>query len=252
MYFLNLRYPRIVFDSFSELTHRQTVSTPRCPALAYTRQYLPGNRKISMGLYRKYILPRATHFACSLKPAMQQRARVVPLATGRVLEIGIGSGLNLPFYAAGKVAHLWGLDPSRELWALAQTNRAAVDFGIEYLEAPAAAIPLANACADSVLITYTLCTIPEVAPALAEIRRVLKPGGQLIFCEHGAAPDRRVRRWQERLNPAWRTLAGGCNLNRSVPALLEQGGFRIDDLQTMYIPGWKPVSFNYRGIARPR
>ena len=204
-----------------------------------------------MGLYRKYILPRATHFACSLQPAMQQRARVVPLAAGRVLEIGIGSGLNLPFYAPGKIEHLWGLDPSRELWALARANREAVDFDVEFIEARAASIPLDSASADCVLITYTLCTLPEVVPALAEMHRVLKPGGQLIFCEHGAAPDRRVRRWQNRLNPAWRALAGGCNLNRSIPSLLEQGGFRIDDLQTMYIPGWKPVSFNYRGIARP-
>ena len=175
-----------------------------------------------MGFYRKYILPRATNFACGLKPTMQQRAKVAPLATGRVLEIGIGSGLNLPFYEPGRVEHLWGLDPSRELWALAQTKRDAVDFGVEYLEASAAAIPLPNASANSVLITYTLCTIPEVLPALAEVRRVLKPGGQLIFCEHGAAPDRRVRRWQDRLNPVWKTLAGGCNLNRSIPALLEQ------------------------------
>lgn len=204
-----------------------------------------------MGFYRKYILPRATHLACSLKPTMQQRARVVPLATGRVLEIGAGSGLNLPFYEAAGIQQLWALDPSRELWALAQSNRAAVSFNVEYIEAEAAAIPLATASADSVLITYTLCTIPEVLPALAEVRRVLKPGGQLIFCEHGAAPDRRVRRWQDRLNPAWRFVAGGCNLNRQVPELLEQGGFRIDDLQRRYIPGWKPVSFNYWGIARP-
>jgi len=205
-----------------------------------------------MGLYRKYILPRATHFACSLRPAMQQRARVVPLASGRVLEIGIGSGLNLPFYTAGKVAHLWGLDPSRELWALAQTRLDGLDFDVEFLAAPAASIPLESASADSVVITFTLCTIPEVLPALEEVRRVLKPGGRLLFCEHGAAPDLPVRRVQDRLNPVWRVLAGGCNLNRQVPALLEQGGFRIDELQAGYITGWKPVSFNYRGIARPR
>lgn len=204
-----------------------------------------------MGFYRKHILPRATHFACSLQPPMQQRARVVPLAAGRVLEIGIGSGLNLPFYTAGRIDHLWGLDPSRELWALAQANRPAVDFDIEFIAAPAAAIPLPAACADSVVITYTLCTIPEVLPALAEVRRVLKPGGRLLFCEHGAAPDHGVRRWQDRLNPLWRVLAGGCNLNRAVPALLEQGGFRIEALQAGYISGWKPLSFNYRGIARP-
>ena len=205
-----------------------------------------------MGFYRKYILPRATHFACSLKPTMQQRARIVPLAAGRVLEIGIGSGLNLPFYTAGKVEHLWGLDPSRELWALAQARRGAVDFDVEFIEAQAASIPLAVASADCVVITYTLCTIPEVLPALEEVRRVLKPGGQLIFCEHGAAPDQSVRRWQDRLNPVWRAVAGGCNLNRPVPVLLEQGGFRIDDLQTLYIPGWKPASFNFWGSARYR
>jgi len=204
-----------------------------------------------MGLYRKYILPRATHFACSLRPAMQQRARVVPLASGRVLEIGIGSGLNLPFYAPGMVEHLWGLDPSRELWALAQANRESVDFDVEFIEAPAACIPLASASADSVVITYTLCTIPEVLPALEEVRRVLKPGGRLLFCEHGAAPDLAVRRFQDRLNPVWRLLAGGCNLNRPVPDLLERGGFRIDELQAGYITGWKPVSFNYWGTARP-
>lgn len=204
-----------------------------------------------MGFYRKHILPRATHFACSLQPPMQQRARVVPLAAGRVLEIGIGSGLNLPFYAPGMVEHLWGLDPSRELWALAQANRESVDFDVEFIEAPAACIPLASASADSVVITYTLCTIPEVLPALEEVRRVLKPGGRLLFCEHGAAPDLPVRRVQDRLNPVWRVLAGGCNLNRQVPALLEQGGFRIDELQAGYITGWKPVSFNYWGTARP-
>lgn len=204
-----------------------------------------------MDFYRKYILPRATHFACSLKPAMEQRGKVVPLASGRVLEIGIGSGLNLPFYTPGKVEHLWGLDPSRENWALLEGRRAPVDFDFEFLEASAEAIPLDAASADCVLLTYTLCSLPAVQPALEEIRRVLKPGGQLIFCEHGAAPDAAVRRWQDRLNPLWRRVSGGCNLNRAAPDLLRQGGFIIQEMEAGYIPGWKPASFNYRGIARP-
>jgi len=204
-----------------------------------------------MGFYRKYILPRATHFACSLKPASIQRGKVVPLASGRVLEIGIGSGLNLPFYEPGRVQHLWGLDPSRENWVLTEGSRAPVDFDVEFLEAAAEAIPLDSACADCVVMTYTLCTLPAVRPAMEEIRRVLIPGGQLIFCEHGAAPDAGIRRWQDRLNPLWRRVSGGCNLNRATPELLLQGGFKIQEMEAGYIPGWKPASFNYWGIARP-
>lgn len=205
-----------------------------------------------MGLYRKYILPRATHFACSLKPAMEQRGKVVPLASGRVLEIGIGSGLNLPFYAPDRVEHLWGLDPSRENWELTQGRRAPVGFNVEFLQASAESIPLDDASADCVLLTYTLCSLPAVPESLEEIRRVLKPGGQLIFCEHGTAPDADVRRWQDWLNPLWRRVSGGCNLNRTAPDLLRQGGFTIQEMEAAYIPGWKPASFNYRGIARPK
>lgn len=205
---------------------------------------------VPMGFYRNVILPRATHFACGLKPVRRQRGKVVPLASGRVLEIGIGSGLNLPFYAPGRVDHLWGLDPSRENWALSEGARAPVDFAVEFLEAAAETIPLDDASADCVLMTYTLCTLPAVRPALEEMRRVLKPGGALIFCEHGAAPDAAVRRWQDRLNPLWRRVAGGCNLNRAAPDLLRQGGFTLQMLETGYIPGWKPASFNYWGVAR--
>ena len=204
-----------------------------------------------MGIYRKYMLPGITHFTCGLKPTMKQREKVVPLAEGRVLEIGIGSGLNLPYYIPGKVEHLWGLDPSREMLALAEKNRVPVDFDIELIEAPAESIPLDNDSADSVLITYTLCTIPAVIPALEEARRVLRPNGRLIFCEHGAAPDRAVRRWQDALTPAWKIVGGGCHLNRQIPEFLEHGGFKIRKLETMYIPGWKPVCFNYWGTARP-
>ena len=202
-----------------------------------------------MNIYEKYLLPRLVNFACGLKPMMKQREKVVPLAEGRVLEIGIGSGLNLPFYAPGKVKHLWGLDPSKETWALAHDKRSGLDFEVEFIEASAEDIPLDAASADSVLITYTICTVPDAIFALKEARRVLKPGGSLLFCEHGLAPDESVRRWQNRLNPFWSKIGGGCNLNRPIPELIEQAGFNIRNLDTMYIPGWRPASFNYWGVA---
>ncbi len=202
-----------------------------------------------MGFYDKYVLPRVVNLTCSLKPTMKQREKIVPLAEGRVLEIGVGSGLNLPFYNPEKVRHLWGLDPSTEMWALAQKTNRKLDFEIEFLEASAGAIPLDSDCVDTVMITYTLCTIPEVLPALEEMRRVLKVDGRLLFCEHGIAPDRSVRKWQDRLNPLWMKFGGGCNLNRPIPELLEKGGFKIRGMDAMYIPGWKPASFNYWGSA---
>ena len=202
-----------------------------------------------MGLYTKYVLPRAVRFLCSAKPFRRQREKVVPQAEGRVLEVGIGSGLNLPFYAAGQVQHLWGLDPSRESWALAQPTVAQAEFDVEFIAATAEELPLDDGSADTVLVTYTLCSIPEILPALGEMRRVLKQGGQLIFCEHGSAPDEAVRRWQNRLNPIWKRVSGGCNLNLPVPSLLNQAGFRIRAMDTMYLPGWKPACFNYWGTA---
>jgi ubiquinone/menaquinone biosynthesis C-methylase UbiE len=202
-----------------------------------------------MGIYQKYVLPRFVNFTCGLKPTMKQREKIVPLAQGRVLEIGIGSGLNLPFYTPGRVKHLWGLDPSPEMWALAQKKLGTLDFDVEFLEAPAEDIPLDDGSVDTVLITYTLCTIPDVPAALEEARRVLKSDGSLVFCEHGLAPDESVRRWQNRLNPLWKRIGGGCNLNRPITTLIEQAGFRIRDMDTMYIPGWKPASFNYWGTA---
>ena len=202
-----------------------------------------------MGIYDKYILPRVVHFTCGQKPAMKQRQKVVPRAYGRVLEIGIGSGLNIPFYDPEKVEHLWGLDPSEEMWAIAARNAESHHLDAKPLRSGAEAIPLENNAADSVVITYTLCTIPDARPALEEIRRVLKPGGILLFCEHGEAPDSKVRLMQDLANPLWRRLGGGCHLNRPIPTLLEQSGFCSDDLQTMYIPGWKPACFNYWGTA---
>ena len=203
-----------------------------------------------MGFYDKYLLPRLVHFTCGQNPSMRQRQKVVPMAEGRVLEIGIGSGLNIPFYDTQRVEYLWGLDPSAEMWAIAQKNAAEHHLDAEYIQSSAETIPLDNNIADSVLMTYTMCTIPDIHQALDEVRRVLKPSGKLIFCEHGKAPDLNIQRWQNRLNPIWKSLAGGCNMNRPIPSLLEKSGFRSDDLQTMYLPGWKPATFNYWGTAR--
>jgi ubiquinone/menaquinone biosynthesis C-methylase UbiE len=205
-----------------------------------------------MGLYNKYVLPKLVHFACSLKPARKQREKVVPLAEGRVLEIGVGSGLNLPHYDATKVTKIWGLDPSPEMTRMARQAARSSPIDVEFIDLPGDEIPLEDNSVDTVLLTYTLCTIPEGEAALRQMSRVLRPGGKLIFCEHGAAPDPSVRRWQDRINPIWQRFAGGCHLNRSIPSLIEAGGFRITQMDTMYLPGWRPASFNYWGTATPR
>ncbi len=202
-----------------------------------------------MGLYAKFILPRVIDFGCGVEPAQRQRAKVVPKARGRVLEVGFGSGLNLPFYDTRQVEHVWALEPSNDMWRLAGERIDHCTLSIEHVAASAEAIPLAAACAAAVLVTYTLCTVPDAPTALAEIRRVLRPGGELIFCEHGAAPDTAVRKWQDRVNPLWKRIGGGCNLNRDIPGLLKSGGFDIRALDTLYLPGWRPASFNYWGTA---
>lgn len=202
-----------------------------------------------MGLYERFILPKVVNLTCSSKPIRYQRRKVVPLAKGRVLEIGIGSGLNLPYYDPSKVEMIWGLEPSMQMRAMAEKRVNESPFKVEFIGLSDDEIPLESNSVDTVLVTYTLCTIPDVVPALEGMRRVLKPGGELIFSEHGLAPDENVRRWQDRMNPIWKRFGGGCNLNRPIPSLIEQGGFKIKNMETMYTPGWKPASFNYWGTA---
>jgi SAM-dependent methyltransferase len=204
-----------------------------------------------MSLYERFVLPRVVDFACAAKPAMRQRAKIVPAAQGRVLEIGFGSGLNLPFYDPDRVEHLWALEPSPRMWQLASERVGAARFPVEFVEASADAIPLPDRSADTVLVTYTMCTLPDVVAALGEVDRLLKPGGRLLFCEHGEAPDPGVRRWQRRLNPVWSRLAGGCHLDRPIPSILEGAGFRLRNLSTMYLPGFRPATFNFWGSAAP-
>ena len=187
--------------------------------------------------------------ACKTSSIAKQREKVVPFAEGRVLEIGIGSGLNLPFYNAEKVTRVWGVEPSAEMRTKAQKEAEKANFEVELLNCPGEEIPLENNSADTVLMTFTLCTIPNALQALKEMRRILKPEGRLIFCEHGLAPDENVARWQHRITPVWKKFAGGCHLNRAIPELITQGGFRIQQMETMYIPTWKPAGFNYWGMA---
>jgi ubiquinone/menaquinone biosynthesis C-methylase UbiE len=205
-----------------------------------------------MGIYSKYVLPRVIDFACSLEPNMRQREKVVPLATGEVLEIGLGSGLNLPYYDSTRVKKLWGLEPAEPMRRMAAPAVRRLQFEFEFLDLPGEEIPLQTDSVDTVLVTYTLCTIPDTEAALRGMARVLRPGGKLIFCEHGAAPDASVRRWQDRINPIWKRIGGGCNLNREIPDLIEAGGFEIDAIDTMYLPGWRPAAFNYWGTASAR
>lgn len=202
-----------------------------------------------MGLYDRYVLPRVINLACSSKPNMKQREKIVPLAEGEVLEIGMGSGLNLGFYDPGKVRKVYGLEPSEGMRQLARKNPAGAQIELEVIDLPGERIPLDENSIDTVVVTYTLCTIPNVQEALRGMRRVLRPGGKLLFCEHGLAPDEGVRKWQARINPAWRLFAGGCNVNRDIPAVLAAGGFRVDVDERMYIPGVRFLSYNYWGSA---
>ncbi len=204
-----------------------------------------------MSFYENHILPRFINCACGAKPIRYQREKVVPRASGVVLEIGIGTGLNLSYYETGKVERLIGLDPSERSWKLAGKRARDLPFEVEFIGLPGEQIPLEDDSVDTVLVTYALCTIPDPVSALQGMRRVLRPGGRLLFCEHGLAPDESVARWQSRINPWWRPIAGGCNLNRDIPALLSAGGFTSDDMQRAYIPGTpRFAGFNYWGGAR--
>jgi ubiquinone/menaquinone biosynthesis C-methylase UbiE len=202
-----------------------------------------------MGFYSDVILPRLCDLAMRNKRLVPYRERVIGAAEGRVLEIGIGSGLNLPFYRP-PVKQILALEPAPKLVAMAR-RAPHPGMPVSFLEASAEAIPLDDCSVDTVVTTWSLCTIPQAATSLGEMRRVLRPGGKLLFVEHGLAPDDGVRRWQDRLTPAWRSISGGCHLNRPIQAMIEGAGFRVDRIETGYMPGLKPMTFMYEGSARP-
>ena len=203
-----------------------------------------------MGIYAKHILPRLLDLAMRNKETARLRAAWIPQARGVVLEIGIGSGLNLPFYSS-EVHRIYGVDPSVELQRMARqratTGRGKVEFLTQSAEEP---LPLASATIDTVVVTWTVCSIPNAAKALQEMKRVLKGSGRLIFVEHGRAPDPAVAAWQDRLTPVWKRITGGCHLNRRIDELVMEAGFQISDLKTCYVAGPRPMTYTYQGVAR--
>jgi ubiquinone/menaquinone biosynthesis C-methylase UbiE len=204
-----------------------------------------------MGFYAEWILPPLIDLSMRNKRLRPYRERTAGAAEGRVLDIGIGSGLNLPFYARN-ACEIFALDPPLPLLARAQSKVPRTQTPVHLLEGSAERIPLADRSMDAIVMTWTACSIPEICAALEEMRRVLRPGGRLLFVEHGRAPETRVARWQDRLNPFWQRLSGGCRLNRKIDDLLADAGFQIDRLATGYIPGPKIMTFFYEGAATPR
>jgi ubiquinone/menaquinone biosynthesis C-methylase UbiE len=205
-----------------------------------------------MGVYDTYVLPHLIDLACGSGDVAKQRAKVVPRATGRVLEVGMGPGLNLPFYDRTNVELVWGLEPSEGMRRKAAAALDATDLDVRWLDLPGEEIPLDDRSVDTVVLTYTLCTIPDWQRALEQMRRVLKPGGQLLFSEHGEAPDEPVRRWQHRIDPVWTRLAGGCHITRPIPRMIEAAGFEFVDVESAYLPGPRIASYHSWGAAVSR
>ena len=201
--------------------------------------------------YDRHIVPRLIGCACSTKPIMKQREKVVPHATGKVLELGIGGGLNLAFYNPAKVTGVFGVDPSEGLRERAARAPRPDGLKVEVRDGTAEALPFEDASFDTVVCTFTLCSVCGPQQALAEARRVLKPAGTFLFCEHGLAPDPEVARWQRRIEPVWKRLCGGCHLTRPVASAIGAAGFKLGKVETMYLPksprfaGW-----NEWGAAR--
>ena len=205
-----------------------------------------------MSVYEERVLPPLLILACGVRPVSKQREKIVPRATGDVLEVGFGGGANLPFYNPDKVSHVWGLEPSVGMRRRAQKTIRESAIDVDLIDLPGEEIPLDDNSVDTVLVTYTLCTIADTATALAGMRRVLKPNGQLLFCEHGRAPDKEVCKWQDRCDPIWQKVAGGCSMKKDIPQILAASGFAVEDDNRMYIPGIRALSYNYWGAATIR
>lgn len=198
--------------------------------------------------YERYVLPYLLDFACGLAPIARRRQAVIPHARGRVLEVGIGTGLNLPFYDRSQVQSLVGVDPAEQMHVLARRRSARAGLPVDLRTLSADRLPFDDASFDTVVCTYTLCSVPDPLAALAEMRRVLRPQGKLLFAEHGLAPDAAVARWQARIEPAWKHIAGGCHLQRDVPRLLAQAGFDAS-MERGYVSWPKTLAYNYWGEA---
>jgi len=204
-----------------------------------------------VSLWADHVLPHLVEKACRSTVILDERKRWVPRAHGEVLELGVGSGLNLAFYDAARVARVTGIDPSRPLLARAAARASTAPVPVELLRGHAEHLPFADRSFDSAVITYSLCSVDDPARALAELRRVLRPGGELVFVEHGLARDAATRRWQRWLTPVWQRVAGGCHLDRDIAAILREAGFRSDDLRADYTDGARWLSYTVEGTARP-
>ena len=202
-----------------------------------------------MSFYSRYVLPRLIDLAMKQKRMRKRRAALVPNAHGRVLEIGIGSGLNLPYYDTSRLRRLCAVDPSAELLAMARKKARRLKMEVELVQQSAERLPFGDASFDSALITWTLCSIPDPAAALREIRRVLKAGGELFFIEHGLSRDPGVASWQRRLTPLWRPIAGGCHLDRRMDELIGAAFGRVN-METFYLEGPRILTYIYEGCAR--
>lgn len=189
-----------------------------------------------MRFYDQHVLPHLINCACGSPQILKLRSQVVPKAEGVVLEVGMGSGINLPFYDTERVDFVWGLEPSEGMRRKAAKRVAESAVDVRWLDLPGEEIPLESNSVDTVLLTFTLCTIPDPYTALQQMRRVLKPGGKLLFCEHGRAEQASVRSWQNRLNSVWSRLAGGCQLNRQIDGLIAQSGFELRNVRTFFMP----------------
>ena len=201
-----------------------------------------------MNFYERWILPPILDLIMRQKHLTKYRRTAVAAARGRVLEIGVGSGLNFSLYGK-EVELVYGIDPSPRLLAIARRRAAASTVPVELLLGSATAIPLADDAVDTVVMTWTLCSIPDPLAALREIRRVLKPNGTLCFVEHGLSPEPGIERWQHRITPAWRRVAGGCHLDRKIDELIRLAGFNLTNLQVEYAPGPRTMSYMYEGCA---
>jgi ubiquinone/menaquinone biosynthesis C-methylase UbiE len=204
-----------------------------------------------VSLWADRVLPWLVEKACRSGAILEERKRWVPRARGEVLEVGVGSGLNLAFYDAATVSRVTGLDPSAPLLARARRRAEEALVPVELTRGHAEQLPFADHAFDSAVITYSMCSLADPARALAELRRVLRPGGELVFVEHGLAPDTRIARWQRRLTPVWRRLGGGCHLDRDIAAILRAAGYRTDDLHAGYSEGARLLSYTFEGTARP-
>ena len=201
-----------------------------------------------MGVYRKFILPRLIDAAMRDKAVAARRAELIPKAAGAVLEIGIGSGLNLPLYPSA-ITHLTGVDPSAELLSMARRKLTVLPFPVDLFCQSAEELPFDDRSFDTAVVAWTLCSIPNPMLALAEVRRVLRSDGRLLFVEHGLSSDPKVQAWQHRLTPIWKRIGGGCHLNRKIDDLISSAGFRVAELNTDYLPGLRPMAYTYHGIA---